>query len=199
MIRRGSDTTNKWFSGPAAVAVVVFSLILAGALVFNLTKINAQIDSIIVIEMKIEKARSELIRLESGAVAERDVVVAATLAEIAAFKALLPDRLGLTSVISDIMTAAARSGLIVRTGDYNPEIVKEHDISSYIISLPIAGSYPGLRRFIHDVETQGNHLSVDDITIVGSRSGDTDLDMKIKFSAYFLETEEAGAPEANPI
>lgn len=106
--------------------------------------------------------------------------------EITKFKKRLPVHSELTSALEEVFDAARKNGLKLSVGDYNPETIKDMNISRYTVSFPAEGSYARIKRFIYDLESSQKHFTVEEISLASSKGIEGVIGLKITLSAYFI-------------
>ena len=106
-------------------------------------------------------------------------------AEVAMFMRRLPDNGKLTSVLRDIIGSARKNGLNVQEGSYAPQTDMRGDISKYTINFPVEGRYSNIKKFIYDVETLRQILTIEDIALVKGSSEKGIVKLTIKISVYY--------------
>lgn len=104
---------------------------------------------------------------------------------IGAFKKTLPDKLGLTKVIDKVLASARANGVKISEGNYAPETIKDAEFSRYSISLPVEGNYPGIKRFIYELESMTDLIIVEEVSLSGSK-GSGAIGLNIRISAYYI-------------
>ncbi|VAV82293.1 hypothetical protein MNBD_DELTA01-24 [hydrothermal vent metagenome] len=92
----------------------------------------------------------------------------------------------LTRVLDEVFKAARRSGLKIKSADYNPVTIKDTDISRYLFSFPVEGNYRQIRRFIYDIENSKRMLVVEGITMHSSKKAAGSIGVEIELSIYFI-------------
>lgn len=90
----------------------------------------------------------------------------------------IPSQQDVPILIKDIVQAARRRDLSV--GAINSDIPSpgSEGMSMLAFTVPVAGSYPDLKRFIYDMETTDRLIGIQDITL-RSEKGRVQLQMKL--------------------
>lgn len=166
----------EYLKRPVNILIIILSLVIAGDLIFFSKVIGRQDSEITSLEEKINSLRGT----SRGGVLER------ARSGVDAFKKGLPDEKRLTPVLEEVFLTAKKNGLKIPAGDYSPEMVKDADISRYMISFPVEGRYPQIKKFIYDLENMKHQLAIEEISMASSKETDGTIGLKIKISAYYL-------------
>ncbi len=159
---------------PALVAAAAILLLFAGNLAFYLISVRSQSVEIDSLEKTVSALKKEL-----GPDARE------TRSMLEAFKKSLPTEKGLTLVLGEVFKTARANGLKIPSGDYTPEIMKETEISRYIVDFPVEGRYHQIKRFIYDLERLKHPVSIDELSLSSAREeGLTGL--RLRISIYFI-------------
>jgi len=91
----------------------------------------------------------------------------------------------MTGVQKEIRAIAAQFRIDPASIDYQPNDVRDSDLTRFQVTLPLIGGYANLRQFISRVERSEYLLIVDSIELAGSREGGAMLNLSIKIATYF--------------
>lgn len=105
--------------------------------------------------------------------------------DIAAFMKRVPMEGRLTSIIRSVFDAARHNGLAIPAGEYSPQTIKDGDVSRYVMTFPVEGSYPRIKKFIYDVEMLRQMIAIEEITLKGGRVDSETIRLNIKIAVYY--------------
>ncbi len=170
------------------VVVVVAVVIILFNMVFVMTTQKGRSLEASALELRSRELRSlEHKGLSSTGAVSLQAASARASREVEAFK---KERLvkgsELTSVLDEVFKDARRSGLKIRSADYKPVTIKDTEISRYLFSFPVEGSYRQIRRFIYDIENSKQMLVVEGITMQSSKKAAGSIGVEIELSIYFI-------------
>lgn len=121
-----------------------------------------------------EQARraSEALRAEAAAAVDAGVTGQPTLAPAAA------------AALRRLFEAADKAGLELPQGEYRLTEVKDAHLRRYQLSLPVAGSYPEIRKFVAQALNADPALALTSIQLRRERIESTDVDVLLNFTLY---------------
>ena len=126
------------------------------------------------------EASEYLAKVEEGSVAA-PVVPQRQLED---FRSKLPTQPQATVAIDKIYALAAQERITLSRGEYALGIDPKTHLARYQILLPVRGSYPQLRRFMHALLGQLPAVVVEDLELQRKKIGDTDLNGRIRMTLY---------------
>lgn len=100
------------------------------------------------------------------------------------FHRALPTQLDATSAIDRIYAMASKERINLARGEYALGIDPKTQLARYQILLPVRGSYPQLRRFLHALLTELPAVVVEDVDFQRKRIADTELTGRIRMTLY---------------
>jgi Tfp pilus assembly protein PilO len=100
------------------------------------------------------------------------------------FHRALPTQLDATSAIDRIYAMASKEKINLSRGEYSLGIDPKTQLARYQILLPVRGSYPQLRRFIHALLSELPAVVVEDVDFQRKRIADTELTGRIRITLY---------------
>jgi hypothetical protein len=100
------------------------------------------------------------------------------------FHRALPTQLDATSAIDRIYAMASQEKINLARGEYALGIDPKTQLARYQILLPVRGSYPQLRRFLHALLTELPAVVVEDVDFQRKRIADTELTGRIRVTLY---------------
>lgn len=159
-------------------APVFFITLLAANVIFTLTVIGHQASEIDSLESSINNLRKgEGPHPRSGEEGTAD--------DIAAFMKRIPGEGKLTAVVRSVFNVARNNGLAIPAGEYSPQTVKDGDVSRYVMTFPVEGGYPNIKKFIYDVEMLRQMVAIEEITLKGGSTDSEAIRLNIKISVYY--------------
>ncbi|MCK9802020.1 GspMb/PilO family protein [Pseudomonas sp. MAFF 302030] len=100
------------------------------------------------------------------------------------FRRKLPSQPQATVAIDRIYALAAQEHITLSRGEYALGIDPKTHLARYQILLPVRGSYPQLRRFLHALLGQLPAVVLEDVELQRKRIADTDLNGRIRLTLY---------------
>jgi Tfp pilus assembly protein PilO len=104
--------------------------------------------------------------------------------QLAAFYAYFPPAAAAPELLGKIHAAAAANGIVLRSGEYKLERNSDQRLARYQVTLPIAGSYAQVRRFVSTVLADVPAASVDEIQMRRETIAATTLEVRVRLSIY---------------
>lgn len=96
----------------------------------------------------------------------------------------LPAQPAATEAIERIYHLARSEKIILARGEYALGVDPRTRLARYQILLPLRGTYPQIRRFLHALLGQMPALVLEDIDLQRKRIGDTELTGRIRMTLY---------------
>jgi Tfp pilus assembly protein PilO len=96
---------------------------------------------------------------------------------------VVPDVKNAVATLDYLQSVTKELGLQSKSRSFDPQNVKGLPLMRYAVSMPVAGSYDRVVRFLDALERQPRFLTVDQIAIRQARESGTELNVVI--SAYF--------------
>ncbi|PWB33912.1 pilus assembly protein PilO [Pseudomonas sp. SDI] len=96
----------------------------------------------------------------------------------------LPAQPQATDAIDRIYSLARREKISLARGEYSLGVDPKTHLARYQILLPLRGSYPPIRRFLHALLGQLPALVLEDIDLQRKRIGDSELTGRIRMTLY---------------
>ncbi|WP_285420049.1 GspMb/PilO family protein [Pseudomonas sp. efr-133-TYG-5] len=100
------------------------------------------------------------------------------------FRNKLPAQPQATVAIDRIYALAAQEHITLARGEYALGVDPKTHLARYQILLPVRGSYPQLRRFLHALLGQLPAVVVEDVEFQRKKIADTDLSGRIRMTLY---------------
>ena len=154
--------------------------LLVVALTWGLAGLLPDWQSLQTISQQTREAHEYLAKVEDGTVAP-PVVPQRQLDD---FRSKLPSQPQATVAIDKIYALAAQERITLARGEYSLGIDPKTHLARYQILLPVRGSYPQLRRFLHALLGQLPAVVVEDLELSRKKIADTDLNGRIRMTLY---------------
>lgn len=132
------------------------------------------------LEQQTRDASEYLARVEDGSLAA-PVVPQRQLDD---FRSKLPSQPLATVAIDRIYALAAQEHISLARGEYALGVDPRTHLARYQILLPVRGSYPQLRRFLHALLGQLPAVVVEDVEFQRKKIADTELTGRIRMTLY---------------
>jgi len=131
------------------------------------------------------EADDYLVRIEQGS-AIAPVVPQRQLDE---FHRQLPAQPEATVAIDRIYALAAEQQITLSRGEYALGVDPKTHLARYQILLPVRGSYPQLRRFLHELLGQLPALVLEDVDFQRKKIADSELTGRIRMTLYLSRSK----------
>jgi Tfp pilus assembly protein PilO len=165
---------NAGWPGLCGVMAVVLVL---GYAVFSLVPDWQSLDTL---RQNSQKAHEFLEKVANGT-ATLPVVPQQQLDE---FHRALPTQLDATTAIDHIYAMAAKQQITLSRGEYSLGVDPKTQLARYQILLPVKGSYPQLRRFLHALLNELPAVVVEDVDFQRKGIAETELTGRIRMTLY---------------
>ncbi|MDX1368511.1 GspMb/PilO family protein [Pseudomonas sp.] len=135
-----------------------------------------------VLELAERSARGQerLARVDSGTLAQP----MAPGRQLDAFRQTLPAQLEATTAIDRIYALASRERIALDSGEYSLGIDPKTRLARYQILLPVRGSYPQQRRFLHALLAEMPALVLEDLELKRKQIAETELEGRLRMTLY---------------
>ncbi|EJM75510.1 Pilus assembly protein, PilO [Pseudomonas sp. GM49] len=160
--------------GLAGLAMLVL------ALSYGLVGLLPDWESLQSLSQQTREATEYLAKVEDGSVAA-PVVPQRQLDD---FRSKLPSQPQATLAIDKIYALAAQERITLSRGEYSLGVDPKTHLARYQILLPVRGSYPQLRRFLHALLGQLPAVVLEDVEFQRKNIADTDLTGRIRMTLY---------------
>ena len=150
------------------------------ALGYGLVGLLPDWESLQSLSQQTREATEYLAKVEDGSVAA-PVVPQRQLDD---FRSKLPSQPQATVVIDKIYALAAQERITLSRGEYSLGVDPKTHLARYQILLPVRGSYPQLRRFLHALLGQLPAVVLEDVEFQRKNIADTDLTGRIRMTLY---------------
>ena len=160
--------------GLAGLAMLVL------ALSYGLVGLLPDWESLQSLSQQTREATEYLAKVEDGSVAA-PVVPQRQLDD---FRSKLPSQPQATVAIDKIYALAAQERITLSRGEYSLGVDPKTHLARYQILLPVRGSYPQLRRFLHALLGQLPAVVLEDVELQRKTIADTELTGRIRMTLY---------------
>jgi type VI protein secretion system component VasK len=106
---------------------------------------------------------------------------------LAAFYGALGVRGSAEQQVKTLFGLAARSGLVLRQGEYKPGYDRNAKVYTYQVNLPVKGSYAAIWQFAMAALRTIPFASLDEITFHRDAIGDATVDARLKLTLYLRD------------
>ena len=106
---------------------------------------------------------------------------------LAAFYGALGVRGSAEQQVKTLFDLAARSGLVLRQGEYKPGYDRNAKVYTYQVNLPVKGSYAAIWQFAMAALRTIPFASLDEITFHRDAIGDATVDARLKLTLYLRD------------
>ena len=106
---------------------------------------------------------------------------------LAAFYGALGARGSAEQQVKTLFGLAARSGLVLRQGEYKPGYDRNAKVYTYQVNLPVKGSYAAIWQFAMAALRTIPFASLDEITFHRDAIGDATVDARLKLTLYLRD------------
>jgi len=170
---------HEYLQGLGIPGLAGMALLLV-ALVYGLGGLVPDWQALQQLNQQTREAGEYLAKVEDGSVAA-PVVPQRQLDD---FRSKLPSQPQATVAIDKIYALASQERITLSRGEYSLGIDPKTHLARYQILLPVRGSYPQLRRFLHALLGQLPAVVVEDVEFQRKKIVDTDLTGRIRMTLY---------------
>ena len=173
-------------ANPVALAAGVVLLVMAGTFAWMLNAVwalqRAQ-------EAYDAQARQKALAPKAAAPAPAPEPVAAP-DNLAAFYGALGERHDVEQQVRILFGLAAKSGLVLRQGEYKQGYDRNAHVYTYQVNLPVKGSYQAIWQFAMAALRAIPFASLDDISFHREAIGDTTVEARLRLTLYLRDGTE---------
>jgi len=106
---------------------------------------------------------------------------------LAAFYGALGERHGAEQQVKTLFALAAKSGLVLRQGEYKPGYDRNAHVYTYQVNLPVKGSYAAIWEFAMAALRAIPFASLDEITFHRDAIGDATVEARLRLTLYLRD------------
>ncbi|MDD1012675.1 type 4a pilus biogenesis protein PilO [Pseudomonas rubra] len=154
--------------------------LLALALLYGAVVLLGQWQQVQALEQQRDQARAQVVQLQQGTLKLPQV----PRHELEDFHRQLPAQPQATVAIDRIYALAKAEQITLARGEYALGIDPKTQLARYQILLPVRGSYPQIRRYVHALLGQLPALVLEDIDLQRKKIGDRELTGRIRMTLY---------------
>lgn len=141
-------------------------------------------------------ARQDLAALEQQLAADRAQLAAAVPsrertprggtppAQLEELRRNLPAQLDATGAIDRIYGLAQQEGISLSRGEYALGLDPNTRLARYQVLLPVRGSYPQVRRFLHGLQAELPALALEEVELQRKLIADSQLEGRVRMTLY---------------
>lgn len=133
---------------------------------------------------QLEQSTRQALALRERLADGRDFLPPAPGRQLDDFHQGLPAQLDATRAIDHIYLLAGNERISLARGEYALGIDPRTRLARYQILLPVRGSYPQLRRFLHGVLAEVPALVLEEVDFQRRQISDTELEGRIRMTLY---------------
>ena len=140
-------------------------------------------------ELVAEAALASRYAIEPEPVAAPQVVAAPATDEhhLALFYGTLGERRHTEQQVKALFALAAKSGLVLRQGEYKAAYDRNARLHSYQVTMPVKGNYGAIWRFALGALRAIPFAALDEISFKRDAIGDTQVEARIRLTLYLNE------------
>lgn len=157
------------------IGIIGVALLICSAMAFITANIPLR-QQLAVQEATLDSARTIAAEQRSG------IAVDTPQQQAEEFVSSLPNARDVPDILTGIVAVAATTGLELQRGTYELVMADGDAISRYQMSLPVAGSYPKVRRFIEDVLATMPTVALESMRIERDEVSNQIIAADLKFS-----------------
>jgi hypothetical protein len=139
------------------------------------------------------RQQQDRLRRMAALPAERAVAPPGVDQNLAAFRASLGDSRYAEEQVKVLFGLAAKSGLVLRQGEYKLSYDRNAKLGLYQISLPVSGSYRAIWQFTLLALRAIPFASLDDISFRRDAIGAASVDARLRLTLYLSDAGQGGA------
>jgi hypothetical protein len=106
---------------------------------------------------------------------------------LAAFYGALGERGDVEQQVKTLFALAAKSGLVLRQGEYKPGYERNAHVYTYQVSLPVKGSYAAIWQFAMAALRAIPFASLDEISFHRDAIGDATVEARLRLTLYLRD------------
>jgi hypothetical protein len=170
-------------ANPIMVAAIVVPLVMAGALAWTLHAVWAM--------ERAQETYAAQAKQKGQAAATPAPALAPAPApapdNLAAFYGALGERGSAEQQVKTLFGLAAKSGLVLRQGEYKAGYDRNAHVYTYQVNLPVKGSYQAIWQFAMAALRAIPFASLDEITFHRDAIGDATVEARLRLTLYLRD------------
>ncbi|MBD8531240.1 MULTISPECIES: hypothetical protein [unclassified Massilia] len=112
---------------------------------------------------------------------------------LALFNAALGDRRHAERQVKTLFALAAKSGLVLRQGEYKAAFERNARLHTYQVTLPVKGSYNAIWQFALGALRAIPFAALDEISFKRDAIGETEVEARLRITLYLLDRPGEGS------
>ena len=171
-------------ANPIVLAASILVLALAGGLAWTLHAVWAM-------ERAQEKYAAQAKQKPQAAATPAPAPAPAQAPDnLAAFYGALGERGSAEQQVKTLFALAAKSGLVLRQGEYKAGYDRNAQVYTYQVNLPVKGSYGAIWQFAMAALRAIPFASLDEITFHRDAIGDATVEARLRLTLYLRDPKE---------
>jgi hypothetical protein len=110
---------------------------------------------------------------------------------LALFRAALGRQADVEPQLANLFRIAAKTGLVLRQGEYKRGVERDARLYTYQIDLPVKGSYAQVWQFALQALRAIPYAALDDISFKRDSIGETAVEARLRFTLYLQDAPGA--------
>ena len=172
-------------ANPLVLAAGILVLVMAGALAWTLNAVWTMERAQAARDAQ-AKQKAQVAAAPGPAPAPAPAPVQAP-DNLAAFYGALGARGSAEQQVKTLFGLAAKSGLVLRQGEYKPGYDRNAHVYTYQVNLPVKGSYAAIWQFAMAALRTIPFASLDEITFRRDAIGDATVEARLKLTLYLRD------------
>lgn len=141
-------------------------------------------------EKRLDKAVVEWSRYREeqklgAALFDRETVYKNGIADLVKFREKVYPKHQFARFVGELYHMAAQDTLDLSGISYKPTALKDEKLLSYAMTLSVSGRYPNLKKFISDLGSSGNIMTIDSVSLTSSGAATDLVNLQVMVTAYF--------------
>jgi Tfp pilus assembly protein PilO len=101
----------------------------------------------------------------------------------------IPSKRQFPRVLGDILDAGAANAVIIGNVSYKPQLLKDHDLLAYGISMSVGGSYAAIKSFLADLQKSDELVVVEAVSLSKSDLYEENVVLDVHLTVYLQGKE----------
>lgn len=165
-------------------SIIAICLLLLGNITLYALVSGYQESAIVEANNKWNSLRSQVAAAERGDV---NVVYRQGKSDLEKIRSMIPLKRQFSSVLGDILEAAASSGVATGSITYKPQVLKDENLLAYAVTMSASGSYAGVKSLLSDLQKNHELVVVDGISLTNSDPYAESVSMDLHLTVYLRE------------
>lgn len=179
------DHLREWSQQLGAVGVTAIALLFFCTSFYISTILPAK-GNLVALSQEVTTTTS----LQDSVPTESPDNIESTQSQLAKFYDDFPSAITIPEVLRKIYNAAIDQSLVLDHGDYHLSKEQGFPLIRYEIIMPVKGTYPRIKSFLHQILTDNSTLALDAVTIQRLHISDPFVDTQISLSLYLMDDSQ---------